>query len=121
MRTTAELTHIAPSVEPIEEPWSRIDKAAVIERARTILSSTPRPFIRWAGSKQRLLSQLVDHLPTGYRAYYEPFLGAASMYFLLQPTRAHLNDYCEPLVEMYQTVASSHMAVQAALTPMDVL
>lgn len=102
-------------------PWTAIDKSRVAQRASAVLTTQPRPIVRWAGSKQRLLSQLVEYLPTGYRTYYEPFLGAGSMYFLLQPAHAVLNDACAPLVDMYNTVADDADAVLARLEVMDVL
>lgn len=101
--------------------WSDIDASIVMARSATVLSSTPRPFIRWAGSKQRLLTQLVEHLPSGYARYYEPFFGAGSMFFMLQPERATLNDFCLPLVDMYRTVQEDAEGVLEALAPMDVL
>ncbi|MFC5502070.1 DNA adenine methylase [Lysinimonas soli] len=121
MRTASDLVSVVDEAQPTLVDWSKADRTRLLERATTILSATPRPFIRWAGSKQRLLSQLVEHLPATWRTYYEPFAGAASMYFLLQPSNAHLNDYCQPLVEMYDTVRREPDAVLAGLSSMDVL
>lgn len=121
MQTTETATRRDPALVSNAEEWTRVERAAVAERASAILSSAPRPFIRWAGSKQRLLSQLVEHLPAGYRTYYEPFMGAGSMYFALRPTRAVLNDSCAPLVQMYQTVSTSAVEVYDLVTSMDVL
>ncbi|WP_309736163.1 Dam family site-specific DNA-(adenine-N6)-methyltransferase [Microbacterium sp. SORGH_AS_0428] len=101
--------------------WSHIDRMDVEERAAAILSATPRPFVRWAGSKQRLLSQLTPHFPTRYRTYFEPFFGAGSLFFLLRPNHAVINDSCVPLIEMYKTVRDYSSEVYAALAPMDVL
>ncbi len=102
-------------------PWSVLNRAELAGRAARTLSASPRPFVRWAGSKQRLLSQLVEHLPVRFKTYYEPFLGAGSMYFLLQPERARLNDSCAPLMAMYETVRSAPERVLDALDGMDVL
>jgi DNA adenine methylase len=63
----------------------------------------------------------VDHVPEGFGTYYEPFFGAGSMYFLLSPSRAYLNDFCLPLVEMYRTVGSRANEVYSSVEPMDVL
>lgn len=38
-----------------------------------------RPFLRWAGSKQRLLPQLVERMPEHFADYHEPFLGAGAL------------------------------------------
>jgi DNA adenine methylase len=120
MRTAPKVATSLP-VETDPAPWFKVNRAVAFARANSILSASPRPFIRWAGSKQRLLSQLVDHIPEGFGTYYEPFLGAGSMYFLLSPSRAQLNDYCLPLVEMYRSVSSHPNEVLASVEPMDVL
>lgn len=121
MRTAENLSTTEVKVPSEPAAWTQLDRSSVTERANSILSSSPRPFIRWAGSKQRLLSQLVEHLPSGFRSYYEPFMGAGSMYFLLQPSRAKLNDFCSPLVEMYRTVSANAETVHSRLSEMDVL
>ncbi len=68
------------------------------------MSATPRPFLRWAGSKRSLLAHFVDVLPTTFRQYHEPFLGSGSLFFLLQPERAILSDACGELVETFLAV-----------------
>src|SRR5207244_2040923 len=74
------------------------------ERAALALSATPRPFLRWAGSKRALLPHIVEALPDGFRAYHEPFMGSASLFFLLQPPEAFLSDSCSELVETFAAV-----------------
>ena len=59
-----------------------VDHDSLAELAARTLSAVPRPFLRWAGSKQRLLRQLVPLLPSSYGRYFEPFLGAGSLFFL---------------------------------------
>jgi hypothetical protein len=68
------------------------------------MSATPRPFLRWAGSKRGLLSHLVDALPGSFRRYHEPFLGSGSLFFLLQPVEAILSDASTELVETFTAV-----------------
>lgn len=121
MTTTIDTATVDASPIDGVGPWQRVDRVAITARASSILSATPRPFIRWVGSKQRLLSQLVEHLPSGYHRYYEPFFGAGSMYFVLQPQEARLSDYCGPLINMYQTVREDPAAVIRALSGMNVL
>jgi DNA adenine methylase len=76
----------------------------ILARASAQLSATPRPFLRWAGSKRRLLPELVEHLPDQFGTYWEPFLGSGSLYFCLQPETAHLNDSCTPLIQTYAAI-----------------
>jgi DNA adenine methylase len=81
-----------------------LDHKVLHERAMRYLSATPRPFLRWAGSKRALLTQFIDILPTRFRRYHEPFLGAGSLFFLLQPDKALLSDACGELVETFLAV-----------------
>ncbi|MCH1881897.1 Dam family site-specific DNA-(adenine-N6)-methyltransferase [Agrococcus sp. ARC_14] len=121
MRTIDHLSTDEVEAEPEATPWTRLDRNRLEERAAATLSTNPRPFIRWAGSKQRLLSQIVEHLPAKFRTYHEPFFGAGSMYFLLEPERAVINDSCEPLIDMYRTIAAHPQAVFAQFEDMDLL
>jgi DNA adenine methylase len=85
-------------------PITQVDSELLAERAARSLSATPRPFLRWAGSKRSLLTQIVDVLPPTFRRYYEPFLGSGSLFFLLQPEQAVLGDTCCELVETFSAV-----------------
>jgi len=51
-----------------------------------------------------LLAQFIDVLPTTFRRYHEPFLGAGSLFFLLQPEQALLSDACGELVETFLAI-----------------
>lgn len=81
-----------------------VDRAEVSLRASTPLSSVPRPFLRWAGSKRLVLSHIAPYLPPSYNTYFEPFLGSAALFFLLRPRAAVLSDACRALVETYAGV-----------------
>ncbi|WP_295707515.1 Dam family site-specific DNA-(adenine-N6)-methyltransferase [uncultured Brevundimonas sp.] len=63
-----------------------------------------RPFLRWAGSKQRLLGQIMPFVPSTYGRYYEPFLGSGALFFALQPERASLSDFSEEVVGVWKAV-----------------
>jgi len=92
----------------------------VQSRAAKTLSSEPRPFLRWAGSKRALLSRFVDVLPHDFGRYWEPFLGAGSLFFLLEPKDAVLNDSCGPLIETYIAVRYRVDLVLRYLAPLHV-
>lgn len=70
-----------------------------------------RPFLRWAGSKRRLLPELLQLWRLPYRRYYEPFMGSAAFYFALQPDAAVLSDINVELVTTFQAVRSSPRTV----------
>jgi DNA adenine methylase len=62
-------------------------------------SDTPRPFLRWAGSKRKLLPKLIPYWGEGYERYLEPFSGSASLFFALKPKRAILSDINAGLIQ----------------------
>ena len=40
-----------------------------------------RPFIKWAGGKNKLIKELGSRAPDGFSTYYEPFLGGGAFFF----------------------------------------
>ena len=55
------------------------------------LSSFPAyPFMKWAGGKEQLLSQLSALAPAKYERYFEPFLGAGAFFFHLSSTSKYM-------------------------------
>jgi DNA adenine methylase len=81
-----------------------IDREELRERADSLASALPRPFLRWAGSKRSLVGRLIDVLPATFNTYYEPFLGSGSLFFFLQPTHAVLTDVCAELIQTFLSV-----------------
>lgn len=65
-----------------------------------------RPFIRWAGGKQNLVHHLLAHSPQegSYNKYWEPFLGAGSLFFANGFKNAELSDVNEHLINAYEQV-----------------
>lgn len=106
------------SPEPVVSASGGADELA--ERALRSLSAEPRPFLRWAGSKRALLHEFVDLIPVEYGTYWEPFLGAGSLFFLLQPENAVIGDKLVPLVDAYRAVAERVDLVLRYLAPLDV-
>jgi DNA adenine methylase len=98
-----------------------LDLSLIQQRAMTPGPLQPRPFLRWAGSKRRLLPQIVPHLPPDLNRYFEPFLGGGALYFLLQPKRALLSDVNEDLVNVWRQVKLDPRGVltHATARPLD--
>ncbi|MHB8621066.1 MAG: DNA adenine methylase [Chloroflexota bacterium] len=77
------------------------------------LNELPRlavsPFVKWAGGKSRLLSQLQPFFParSTYGRYFEPVLGGGAVYFHLQPGRAILSDLNGELINAYRVIRDS--------------
>lgn len=59
-----------------------------------------RPFLKWAGKKQRLLSQLLPLLPTSKRLIH-PFVGAGSLFLTGRYSEAVLNDANPDLMALW--------------------
>lgn len=59
------------------------------------------PFLKWVGSKRRLLPQLQPYLLRSSPMYCEPFLGSGSVFFNLQPAKAVLQDINPCLIATY--------------------
>lgn len=66
----------------------------------------PRPFLKWAGGKSKLIQQYKEYFPSllEYKTYYEPFLGGGAVYFYLQPSQAILTDINSELITTYLCV-----------------
>jgi DNA adenine methylase len=72
-------------------------------------STPPRPFLKWAGGKQRLLAQYETLFPASALRYLEPFVGGGAVFFHLWntgwlPERAFLFDHNPELVNAYRVV-----------------
>lgn len=71
---------------------------------QVLCSVEPRPFLKWAGGKSKLIPQYSFHFPRNFSNYYEPFLGGGAIFFHLQPRQAVLMDINSELVNVYQCV-----------------
>jgi DNA adenine methylase len=74
---------------------------------RFSVSGAPQPILRWAGSKKRSLSYLLEYSPHDFNKYIEPFAGSACLFFNLTPNRAVLGDTNPHLMHFY-SVATRH-------------
>jgi DNA adenine methylase len=65
-------------------------------------------FLKWAGGKRRIISQIDPYIPRKINTYYEPFLGGASMFFYIRqkynPKKCVLSDINFDLVETFKAV-----------------
>lgn len=63
-----------------------------------------RPFLKWAGGKRQLLSEIRKCVPANFNTYFEPFVGAGAVLFDLQPDRAVVNDINGELMNAYRVI-----------------
>jgi DNA adenine methylase len=59
------------------------------------------PFLRWAGSKRRLLPVLQTFWTKKHKRYLEPFAGSACLFFAIKPPRAILGDLNPELIATF--------------------
>ena len=81
-----------------------------------MMNTAVKPFLKWAGGKGLLLSQLDQHLPKGINGidftYLEPFVGGGAMLFhILQQfpniKKAVINDINSYLITAYRVIKNS--------------
>ena len=73
------------------------------------LTRDAKPFLKWAGGKQQLLTQYEPYFPTNICRYFEPFVGSGAVFFHLWntgrlPSTACLFDNNEELVNTHIVV-----------------
>ena len=81
-----------------------------------MMNTAAKPFLKWAGGKGQLLSQLDQHLPKGISridfTYLEPFVGGGAMLFhILQQfpniKKVVINDINSYLITAYRVIKNS--------------
>lgn len=63
-----------------------------------------KPFLKWAGGKTQLLTELHKYVPNNFNKYIEPFIGGGAMFFSLNPKESIISDSNEELVITYRQV-----------------
>lgn len=67
--------------------------------------------IRWAGSKNKLVSNLTALMPPVFNRYYEPFIGSGCLFFSLNPNQAVIGDINPHLISFYHEVRDNTQSV----------
>ncbi len=74
-----------------------------------------KPFLKWAGGKKVLLTELLRFVPLRYNHYFEPFLGSGALFFALKPRKAYLSDLNKELINAYKQVKFNVKKINAGL------
>jgi DNA adenine methylase len=93
-----------------------LPKRESILRMRKQYDSSPRPVLRWAGSKRQTVERLAKFWGTGYARYVEPFAGSAALYFTIRPACAVIADTNRDLIETYQVLCECPAELHARVT-----
>jgi len=71
-------------------------------------------FIRYPGGKQRVLNQIIPHLPSRKAItgkFVEPFVGGGAVFFALNPKFALLSDINPELMDLYCGIRDNPLEV----------
>jgi DNA adenine methylase len=74
-----------------------------------------KPFLRWAGSKRQMLSELREFIPPSFSRYVEPFAGSARLFFEIAPHASILGDINSELIDTYKLIKINWQEVAQAL------
>ena len=64
----------------------------------------PKPFVKWAGGKRKLIGIISKYIPKYWNRYIEPFVGGGAIFFHLQPTTAIISDTNSELINAYRVI-----------------
>jgi DNA adenine methylase len=73
------------------------------------------PFLKWPGGKRWFVLNCAHLLPSSFARYFEPFLGAGSVFFHLKPQNALLGDTNQELIAVYKGMRRSWRQLHNAL------
>jgi DNA adenine methylase len=82
-------------------PLSKRDPANLFDSNAIV-----KPFLRWAGGKSLYTYDIINNFPPKkkIRKYYEPFLGAGSIFLAFKPQRAILSDLNGHLIQTFLAI-----------------
>ena len=76
----------------------------------------PKPFLRWAGSKRKLLPILIKYWKPTYHRYFEPFVGSAQLFYSIKEhSKFVLSDKNNELIETYLRIRNNPYEVHRIL------
>ena len=94
-------------IENENNKWNFLDiKRTQNRKAKTIVD-VPKPFLKWAGGKRQLISQMDPFFPIKFNKYIEPFVGGGAIFFYLLPKRAILMDINQELINVYNVIKNN--------------
>lgn len=92
-------------------------KQKVISETENKKTKSVKPFIRWAGGKQNLVQKLSTKIiKENINNYYEPFLGAGSLFFFNDFKTGVLSDINPHLINAYVSIKNSAELVSDRLS-----
>lgn len=72
--------------------------------SKIIKNPLVKPFVKWAGGKRQLMSEIIKYKPKSYKNYFEPFVGGGSVFMELQNPKTVINDFNTELINAYSSI-----------------
>lgn len=70
-----------------------------------------KPFVKWAGGKEKELSIISPNIPTEIKDYYEPFVGGGAVFFSFNEVnitgKRFINDKSDELISLYKYISNN--------------
>lgn len=66
-----------------------------------------KPFIKWAGGKEKELPIILNNLPSSFNRYVEPFVGGGAVYLNINCSNSIINDKSDELMLLYKMIKNS--------------
>jgi DNA adenine methylase len=88
------------------QPISQDRETGVVSKKE---NGSAKPFLRWVGGKSLFVAEILTYLPNRLQigTYFEPFLGAGSVFLALGHKCAKLSDLNFQLIETYRAIESN--------------
>ena len=67
-----------------------------------------KTFIKWAGGKEKELSEIMNNLPEHFDRYIEPFVGGGAVYLNINCRNSIINDKSDELILLYKMIQSGN-------------
>ena len=68
------------------------------------MMSNIKPFIKWAGGKEKELPIILKNLPSSFDRYIEPFVGGGAVYLNINCKNSIINDKSDELMLLYKMI-----------------
>jgi len=78
----------------------------------------PKPFVKWAGGKRKIVPLIRELMPKHFATYHEPFVGGGALFFDLMPKHAELSDINKKLITAYRAIRDDVEGVIRAMKPL---
>ncbi len=90
-----------------EKKIKYLDAKRKQDRKAKNIVDLPKPFLKWAGGKRQLISQMDQYFPKEFNKYIEPFVGGGAIFFYLLPEQAILIDINQNLINGYKIIKNN--------------